>query len=372
MNSKKIFITWLTIVLSALLLVGFIVYEIDPYFHYHAPKIDKYYYHLNNERSQNDGIVKHFDYDAMITGTSMVENFKTTQMDKLFNTHSIKVPFSGGSFKEVNNIINKGLDNNPNIKIVLRCLDMSHFLEGKDNMRYDLGEYPDYLYDVNILNDVNYIFNKTVLYATATSIIDAINGEKGIDSFNDYYAWQDESTFGRLEFLPKDYQIKRPLNTKGLSNEEILKIKENIEENVVATIKKYPNVDFYYYISPYSVSWWGSIINGGEFEKRMDAEKMIIEMLLPYENLHLYSFNNLTEITTNLNFYCDYAHYGEWVNDYILDAIKNNNFRLTKDNYLDYLNKEKEFYINFDYDSLNTQIDYEDDAYASEVIKNIK
>ena len=54
---------------------------VDPFFHYHSPRTDEFFYTLDNQRSQNDGIVKHFDYQGVITGTSMVENFKTTEAD---------------------------------------------------------------------------------------------------------------------------------------------------------------------------------------------------------------------------------------------------------------------------------------------------
>ena len=54
---------------------------IDPFFHYHAP-LQEYQYPINEERYQNDGIVKHFEYDALITGSSMCENFKTTEFDE--------------------------------------------------------------------------------------------------------------------------------------------------------------------------------------------------------------------------------------------------------------------------------------------------
>ena len=43
-------------------------------------------------------------------------------------------------------------------------------------------------------------------------------------------------------------------------------------------------------------------------------------------------------------------------------------YLLTKDNYQEYIENEREFYRNFDYDSLNNQTDYEDDFYAAELL----
>lgn len=41
---------------------------------------------------------------------------------------------------------------------------MHRFMDDKDTMRYDLGEFPVYLYDSNPFNDVKYVFNRGVLF----------------------------------------------------------------------------------------------------------------------------------------------------------------------------------------------------------------
>lgn len=43
--------------------------------------------------------MRNFEYDAIIIGTSMTENFKTSEADALFAASFIKVPFSGGIIK---------------------------------------------------------------------------------------------------------------------------------------------------------------------------------------------------------------------------------------------------------------------------------
>lgn len=116
MKTKKWILGWFAIVIVVLSMIIKVVYDVDPYFHYHAPDTDKYYYTLNNERSQNDGISKHFAYDAIITGTSMTENFKTSEMDAIFGTDSIKVPYAGGSYKEINDNLEIALENNRKLR----------------------------------------------------------------------------------------------------------------------------------------------------------------------------------------------------------------------------------------------------------------
>ena len=43
-------------------------------------------------------------------------------------------------------------------------------------------------------------------------------------------------------------------------------------------------------------------------------------------------------------------------------------YQLTRENYEQYIQEEKDFYLNFDYESLNGQVDYEDDYQAAEVL----
>lgn len=92
MKNKTWLITFLTITLSMVIIVCSITIYVDPYMHYHKPLTDKFYYNINNQRSQNNGIVKHFEYDAIITGTSMTENFYASEVDRIFECKSIKVP----------------------------------------------------------------------------------------------------------------------------------------------------------------------------------------------------------------------------------------------------------------------------------------
>ena len=86
MKSKLWWCVNFIILLSSLFTIMFCVYKVDPYVHYRKPRIDTYYYKLNAPREQNNGIVRNFDYDGLITGASTSECFKTSEMDSLFGT----------------------------------------------------------------------------------------------------------------------------------------------------------------------------------------------------------------------------------------------------------------------------------------------
>ena len=353
LTSKKWMATLFVISLIILIFFSSFIIVIDPYFHYHKP-LDGFYYELNNERSQNDGIIKHFDYDAMIIGTSMSENFKTSELDELFGTNSIKVPFAGGTYKELNDNIANAIAYNPNLKMVVRPLDYAYLLDDADRVRDDLGTYPDYLYDKNPFNDVNYIFNKEIIFSICFPMIrDALAGKAaGITSFDDYSNWMDGTEFGKKAVLADRTEYKEPEQIQPFVDEVKEMVHDNITQNVVTLAKENPDVQFYYYLTPYSIAWWGSQKELGTLERFISAEEYAIKLMLECDNIHLFSFNTEFDLTCDLDNYSDECHHGDWINSQILAWLYAGADQLTLDNYEAYIDVERRFYTEYDYESL--------------------
>lgn len=360
---------FLVIVIVTLFLTGMQVVRIDPLFHYHKPLTDQYYYYIDGQRYINDGIMKQFDYDAMITGTSMVVNFKTSEMDDLFQCSAIKVPYSGGSYKEINDAVAVALEHQPDLKTVIRGLDMDYLIEGKNEMHWD--GLPEYLYDDNPLNDVRYLFNRDVIFQRVYRMIREKRAglvTPGIVSFDTYSNNMANHTFGIHTVCPDGITMSDPAETQPLTEEEKETILDNIRQNVTALPAQYPDVTFYYFFPPYSALWWLEKKEEGSLHRQVEAERVVIEELLKCDNIKLYSFNTDADVTTDLNNYGDIWHYGDWINTWILQNMQNQTGLLTKENYQDYLTQEEALYQSFDYESLNAQEDYEDDAVAAGVL----
>lgn len=197
-NSGK----WLGIVLSSvitiLLLCGACVFIFDPYFHYREPD-NGLIYGINNptdERYVVSGVVRNYDFDAAIAGSSMTECFRTSQFDRLFDVHSVKLSVSGGKFPEVNAICRQALNRHPKIKIILRSLDLSMINNDKDEVGYDISL--DYLYNDNPIDDLNYVLNKdTLLRGCGLNVIMATLRHRAAFNFDDYANWSDKVEYGR-------------------------------------------------------------------------------------------------------------------------------------------------------------------------------
>lgn len=355
-NAKWLLLVFAVIQCAIILVSGIAVYITDPLFHYHKPNTDKYYYVINNERSQNNGILRHFDYDAIITGTSMAENFKTSQMDELFGTNSVKVPCYGGTLYEIEGNVEAGLKYNPKLKTVVRGIDTGKLFEKSDALRLELGEYPMYLYDDKLYNDVNYLLNRDVIFNRVYPMIRASKQEgavAGITSFDEYANWSNEYLYGIEYVCPNGVKPAVPGTPIHITDNEKRVITETIEKNLVAVTKEYPDVTFYYFFTPYSAVWWENEVNNGEIYAQLEAERMYITELLKCDNVRLYSFNADAQIVADMNNYKDEMHYGEWINELMLQYMYDGEYLLTADNYESYLEEEQRFFLDMDYTCLN-------------------
>ena len=349
-RNKKWSILVLAVTGFLLLGLGTVTIIVDPYFHYHTP-LSFLEYPIDNERYQNDGILKHFQYDAIITGSSMTQNFKASEFDKIFQVNSVKVPFSGASYKEINENLERAVAANSEIKIILRGLDYHALLFDKDKMRYELDFYPVYLYDNFLCNDVKYILNKTILFEDTIGVMEYSKSGRKTTSFDIYGNWMEGRRFGK-EALDEVYERPEKSDNAEMNEKDRERLRGNLRQNITQLAEQNPQIEFYLFFTPYSIYYWDQINQEGTLRKQLEAEKITIENLLEYDNIHLFSFFDEFEMICNLDNYKDTLHYSESINSQILVWMHNGEHLLTKENYESYCNNEYEFYTNYDYDTL--------------------
>lgn len=347
-KQKKWFLGTLAGTVTVLILILLAMVIVDPYFHYHG-KIPGISYRLYHERYINSGIVKNFEYDTIITGSSMNQNFKTSQLDELWGVNSIKVPYSGAGFREIKTTLEKAFESDNEIKYVLWGLDYNGLLREGYWKGYE--EYPEYLYDNNLLNDVSYVWNKELIFqGLITDLLMTLQGEEGT-TFDEYSSWD----AGRgWESISKTYWRSEEVLPMQQQLEEVegYLIRDNVGRNIAELAKAHPETKFILFYTPYSALYWESIYRDGTLEKQLLSEKIATEILLECENIHLFTFCQETEITGNINNYRDKEHYVAEINDMILQWITEGKGLVTKDNYEEIIAWEREYYMNYDYDTL--------------------
>ncbi len=349
-NEKQWSILLLALVLATLVLVAAVTAVIDPFFHYHAP-LDRLEYPLDNQRYQNDGITRHFDYDAMIIGTSMTENFLTSEYDALFGVHSIKVNYSGASFPELFDALERAIDRNPELKHVIFAIDQWFLLEGWDMLAAS-GDYPTYLYDENLANDVNYLLNKSVLFENTLGVLDYTRYGYTTPTFDEYSNWNDLYTFDAGLVLqnydrPALCEVQPPL-TEGQKEA----LAQMLRGTIVRLAREHPDIEFVCFYPPYSVLAWDRYIRQGTLEQQLEAYALASEVLLEGENIQLYSFLNDFQLVSDLNHYKDFSHHSQEINSLLLQRFANKEYLLTRETNASHWEEVGEYYRNFDYEGL--------------------
>ena len=145
------------------LMIALIVY-VDPFFHYHKP-LKNFNYVVDNQLTQNPGMAEHLEYDSVILGSSMTVNFETDWFEELMGLKTVKLSYSGAFPKDQSNIMkiifaSKWNGQKREVRKVFLGIDVITYTGDVQQTKYPI---PEYLYDDNPLNDVQYVLNKDVL-----------------------------------------------------------------------------------------------------------------------------------------------------------------------------------------------------------------
>lgn len=331
-----------------LMFIGIVIY-LDPFLHYHSP-INGFFYELNNERYQNYGIVSNMEYDAIITGTSLTENFRTSQFNDLFDATTVKVPFSGATYYETKQLLERAFSSKNQIKYVLRTVDVNHLIEDISNTRTDLGVIPEYLYNDRFWDDYQYWLNKDVLLNYIIPMLDSKmkHKESGFTNFDDYASWRGGSV---LDISNWDIEIVNDcFEQQSLSDKEYELLVSNVKNNILEPVKKHPETTFLFYIPPYPTVWWFLRCQEGNLKKYYEAQRYLYETIGNYKNVKIYCYSNEIDLVSNWNNYVDEIHYNDTINDQILEWISKDYRLLTNENYNALLDNQYEIYSHFDYE----------------------
>ena len=343
-KNKKWFLQVISSAAALLLVISCLTVAADPFSHYHKPseKIP-YEYFASDQIYLNPGIVKHFDYDALITGSSMTENFRVSYFYEALGVNAVKVSYSGARSKDMNIIIKRALESNPNLKTVYLGLDL-YMLKGADTEE-TRHPHPEYLYNSNPFDDVNYLFNKDILFKKVLpSLIGAAKGLKS-ESFDQYSVWDHLVVYGQNGTLKSSAGMEKADVSADAAKRVIKDADSNLKKNFIPLIEAYPDVKFVIFFPPFSILYWYF----RDTESELNILEHAVNSLIKYDNTELFMFMNNLSIIYNLYNYTDPVHYSADINIYMTNCFKNGTHLLTAENSESELQAMRTAVENFDY-----------------------
>ncbi|MCR5101770.1 MAG: SGNH/GDSL hydrolase family protein [Butyrivibrio sp.] len=318
---------FLKIAAFLLILIAVIVIVCDPFYHYHKPwgflKAV-----LNDKEYQVIGTLRHFDYDTLLVGSSVMENNDNDWYDEAFDCKSIKAIRSYGATADLCYLLDEAYNSENEIKYIFYNIDPSA-LEASTETTYESTGCPMYLYDNNPFNDVYYLFNKDVLFEKIPYQIASSLQSDYDESLS--YNWAKWKTFNQETALGL-YQ--RSLTVSEMHPEDYYVSEYEGNINLLKTqIEAHPETEFTFFFPAYSMLWWDGIYRSGERDSYIYNEKNATKELLSYDNVRVFCFQNEPEIVTDLDNYMDSVHFSMDINRLQLDQIIAGEYELTLDNY---------------------------------------
>ena len=346
---EKFVISALCVILSLVIGICGLVYVVDPFNHYRADKdMTKIIYQLPNY--QNTGIAKHTEYDTLITGSSMVMNFRAWWFDEVFGCKAIRLGYSGGIVGDYSTLLNIAIQNNDAIKTIYYGLD-NYTITGDSKRMREAPKTPKYLIDNNPLNDIKYLLNKDVLLTyTRTCIYYGFKRDADYD-FHEMHAWDRVKRF----VFSKEQVISDYTYTKSdvvYDEQYFMDYAEDFCNAIIPFAKDNPQIHFVFFAPPYSVLYWHGIMCGGVLDATVCALKHVYAELLKHSNVNIYYFQNEYEKISDLDKYRDKSHYCTEYNKYMLSAFQSGDNLLTTDNYESVLDDMAAYVKQYDFDSL--------------------
>ena len=346
--NKYIIIVLATGLIAALIFAALVVI-VDPFFHYHAP-LEGFPYEVDNQLSQNPGMAAHMDYDSVILGSSMTVNFDTKVFKEELGLNTIKLPYSGAYPKDISNILQIIFEEHPDVECVFLGIDVINYSSDVDQIKYPL---PEYLYDDNLINDVNYVLNKDVLL---NYVLKPMVSPDPTDLSLVYSSWWTDEYYNINYVLPnylKAYEKLEPRPAEHPKDYFEVKICVNMEENILPYIDEHPDTRFVVFYPPYSILFWNDCTNENKVEATLYEYELISRMLMERDNVEIFFFADEEDIITDLNNYADYTHYHPRYNDYMTRCFADGTDRADDmDEVMEHISHMREIATGYDYDGL--------------------
>ncbi|MGC5328441.1 hypothetical protein [Brevibacillus sp. SYSU BS000544] len=333
--------------LSMLLLLVGLNYWVDPLQFYHKTYLTPDF--SDQQRYQNPGLARNYDYDTIMVGSSMTENFWPSYVQEKLGTNLMKLSMSGSTAKEQNMITNLAIGTGK-VKTVMWGVDYFSLRGDPDRVRQEFGAFPYYLYDRNPFNDLNYLINldtsKQAFRSLGVSLGMAKSKNPDLNRLN---TWETPGLFGKQNVLKEWDKLKQGGSFKP-SEYELGNVQRNMDENVLSVIKAHPEVQFVLFYPPYSILQHRYFYDKDPafFENELYVKQYLFDQVGSLPNVKIYEFQHEQKITFDLNNYKDLAHHSRKINEWMVDQMAADKYRVTKETIKRYLQELKEQVVTLD------------------------
>ncbi len=309
-------------------LVGIAVLNvaIDPYRRWHA--VDPANHYPRDPRRLVPGLIRTADYDAVIAGTSHCDNFLPSTLRRELGWNALRITLPGSTIAQQRLAV----------KLALCTGRVRHVLWGLDRFAFDCpvassftepGDFPVEFYRQSRSERLRELLSLD----TAEQSLRVLwrRGDPDLETrgtwFRKYRFSENDALAKGTGQLAKWHLNQSTALRQGRKEAEVAR---HVREQLKPLIVAYPTVEFRLFLPPVSgLSYLADEFDTGRgLEERLRFRALLCHELATLPNVRLYDFELATEITHELANYMDLTHYGLPINDWMIERIAADDFRL--------------------------------------------
>jgi len=321
---------------SAVVLLNFMV---DPSMKCRHTASFAYDYNDATERFLAGGMARYISYITAMVGTSMIENFQVEDIDTTLDTHSVKLPFSGGTAKEFSLLLTFILDQH-HATHILYALDTFSYRK-IDPKNEQIANY-DYMFGGDPIAWFKYLTNTSTTQKSLTLLRDTLNPTEK-NSYPHAFMWASEVTFDE-DTVRRDWDLRdRSKLQSAFSPKEYgyEDLKGNFDRYLYSILVSHPTIKFTIFYPPYSFLTWKLAQERGALGNMMAFKAYTLSKLVALPNVEVYDFQH-DPLIYELNNYKDISHYSDDINHVMLERIAHHRDHITPQTLSDHLQQLRE------------------------------
>lgn len=311
--------------------LGMASYLVDPFFQFRVKSDSQYFL---NPRFVNGGLAKNYEYNTVVLGSSMVQNYNLSILRK--NNDAVKpVKLSTGGMNILEMEYLYSFIKKDEVKACIINIDIPQF-----NLTSEEVRYPKYLYDNGLMNKLEYLYGyETLIRFTPIDLGLSLYLKNKEDIPLVYKMKTSIDNIGNTSldgYFSAEHVKELYLNGISVSLQDNNGMKERMHNRLDTmfsrmAFEKHKNIQYTLVLPPYSALYWYHTTKAEYKSQFIDFIYYLNNAVKNYDNVKIAFFFDIDEIT-DLNNYTDITHFSPVLSDKILENIDNPIYKLNSSN----------------------------------------
>lgn len=335
-----------------LLAIASVVAFVDPFFVYHKP-VKGLKEIQTIHQYQVPGVLRNFDYEGVLLGSSVVMGMNTTQLAEKYDCNKVvKAVANSAPAVTLKYFLDLTFDSQ-DVKYIFYGLDVFSFHYEEDTLA--MPDEVKHLNNKNPIDDVKYLWNGDVLGSKIPEMVFKSRTPYDPGMAYSFNQWKPNGA----EYVLAQYNSEKAQSQEMKAADYQFDIAKKGIDLLNEKVKQNPETTFVFFTPCYSVVWWDRAYDTGMYESYLHTLDYALSVLLENENVEIYAVNfNNSEYITDLNKFTDVVHGSTEITNMMLEELGNEEQKITKGNYKEQLELLKNIVEKFREKVENEGIDF--------------